>query len=188
MRRSRCHWLAWLVPAGSRRRRSVPNVRATSSLQGRMITPPSQFSKASRLRRPHCRSSAHWVSSPSVTNVTHGCLPTRRVKTDDGSRCLRLSEETSVSRITRPWTIKPGLHDASRRRERERRSTPRRCRRRRPERDHRQTRSGVCPSAVPARRSTQRRDPAAPPCSQLCSWSLPPPVPASSSITFPGHR
>ena len=48
-----------------------------------MIPPPSQFSRASRLRRPHYRNSAHWVSSPNVTNVTHGCLPTRRVKTGE---------------------------------------------------------------------------------------------------------
>ena len=69
-----------------------------------MITPSSQLSNASRFRRPHRRSSAHWVSSPSVTKVMHGCLPMRRVKAGEGSRRLRLSEETSVSRITRSTT------------------------------------------------------------------------------------
>ena len=83
-----------------------------------------------------------------------------------------------------PWMIKRGLRDASRRHERERRPAPRRYRRRRPERDHRQTGSGARPCAVPARRSTRRRHPEAPPYGQLCSSSLSPPVPDSSAITF----
>src|ERR1039457_3654655 len=52
--------VGWPGPSPLDRRRGDPSPGPSNILTvGKTITPPSQFSNASRLRRPHCRSSAY---------------------------------------------------------------------------------------------------------------------------------
>jgi hypothetical protein len=60
----------------------------------------SQPSSIARLRGIQCLSLVHWVSSPTVTNVTRGCFPANREANADGSRPLNDRDATSVSRTT----------------------------------------------------------------------------------------
>lgn len=69
-----------------------------------MLLPPgitglseSQSSSIARLRGPQRRSLVHCVSSPTVTKVTKGWRPARRVANAAGSRPLNDRDATSVS-------------------------------------------------------------------------------------------
>jgi hypothetical protein len=79
---------------------SRPQVRETSGLCGTYPTPDSQRSMRARLDGPQWRTSTHFVSSASVTNVTHGYMPASRVTSGAGRRLRKLCDDTSVSRTT----------------------------------------------------------------------------------------
>jgi hypothetical protein len=64
--------------------------------------PVSHASRLARLRGPQRRSRVHWMSSPTVTNVTSGCKPMSRVSNAGGTRPLKERDATSVSRTTAP--------------------------------------------------------------------------------------
>ena len=49
---------------------------------------------------PQSRTTAHFVSSPSVTNVIPACVPTNWAASGVGNRFLMVSDATSVSRMT----------------------------------------------------------------------------------------
>jgi hypothetical protein len=83
----------WIAAADS-----SAQVVAIALLPGMTGLSASQSSSIARLRDPQCRSLVHWASSPTVTNVRIGCLPTSRAASCGGRRPRNEPEATSVSR------------------------------------------------------------------------------------------
>jgi hypothetical protein len=77
-----------------------PQIAAMALLPGMTGLSASQLSSIARLRGPQWRSLVHWASSPTVTKVTIGCVPTKRAASRGGSRSRNDRDATSVSRTT----------------------------------------------------------------------------------------
>ena len=78
-----------------------PQTAAMSSLLCSTGIRPSHRAMRCCRTVPHCRRTAHFVSSPWVTKVMAGSVPISSASNPGESRRLKLREATSVSRTTR---------------------------------------------------------------------------------------